>query len=245
MGNEPEGEEKREAIVLRLSPTKDNDAMVTALCSGSLFSFFARGIRKPGSKSFSSCQPLSRSSFRLKRSKQGNYSLLEGESLEVMTKFGDLDAMVVSSLLSEAAEKVLSEDSSKQECHDAYLGLLDSLRQIKLGADAYFQGARFLSTAISMCGIEPEVDRCVRCGSKKSIVGISGEDGGFVCRDCLRDGDDRFGVPQLREFRLVFLGSKLPTLEPSGEKALLIYLSDYLSRRMGIRLKNTEVLRKI
>lgn len=134
MGNEPEGEEKREAIVLRLSPTKDNDAMVTALCSGSLFSFFARGIRKPGSKNFPSCQPLSRSSFRLKRSKQGNYSLLEGESLEVMTKFGDLDAMVVSSLLSEAAEKVLSEDSSKQECHDAYLGLLDSLRQIKLGA---------------------------------------------------------------------------------------------------------------
>ena len=116
---------------------------------------------------------------------------------------------------------------------------------LKLGADAYFQGARFLSIAISMCGIEPEVDRCVRCGSKKSIVGISGEDGGFVCRDCLRDGDDRFGVPQLREFRLVFLGSKLPTLEPDGEKALLIYLSDYLCRRMGIRLKNAEVLRKI
>ena len=53
---------------------------------------------------------------------------------------------------------------------------------------------------LKRCGMALQVDGCVRCLRQDHIAGISLEDGGFVCHDCLSLHDKQLDKVTLKGF---------------------------------------------
>lgn len=169
---------KCEGYLLRLSEYKDNDRIVNVLSKEGIICFHAYGVRKIGSKNASSLLPLSYSSFLLSE-KNGLYSLKEGTLLKAPPYKDDLKSMAALSFIDEIASKLIMEEEAKE----AYPWLDASLSSIEEGFSLLSSALILFAHLIEIEGYGLNVDECVHCGSKKGIVGISYEEGGFICKD--------------------------------------------------------------
>ena len=100
-----------------------------------------------------------------------------------------------------------------------------------------------------MHGIEPFVDGCVRCQSTQHIQAVSRNDGGFVCKRCLRSGDHVISRRDLKTFRLLCkaelehyeLIERLDPFSSENFEELYGFFEDY----GGIALKSVRFLRTL
>lgn len=217
--------------------------MVTALSPSGLFAFSARGVNKVNSKNLASTNELSLSSLTLLSSSQGKLTLKEGKLEEsLLPQNEDLDAFGISSYMLEAALRFLNEDSDPADCQTVFESIVANLRSLNSGASAYLAGSRFLSSLLKVSGIAPEVNRCVRCGSRKAIVAISKTDGGFVCLNCFQAADERKSVPFLSNFRTAINAPE--NLGEDNARDLFLFLADFLAAASGVHLKSLDTLKK-
>ena len=238
-----QGEVRLRCLILRRVAYKENSAMVTALSPTGLFAFYARGVNKLNSKNLAPTNELSLSDLTLSSSAQGKLSLKEGKLEEsLLPQAEDLDAYGISSFCLESTLRFLSEDSDSADCQAIFDSLLANLRSLKTGDSAYLAGTRFLSCLLKTAGIVPEVNRCVRCGTRKGIVAISKLDGGFVCRDCLTEADERKPVAFLKDFRTAIAAPA--SLSEQGIRDLFLFLADFLVITSGIHLKSLDMLKR-
>ncbi|MCR5491724.1 MAG: DNA repair protein RecO [Bacilli bacterium] len=240
---------KKRGIVLRNVPTKGNDAMITALGDGGVFSFYARGVRKLPSKNGSGCTELCLGSFILTESQNGPTSLVEASPEALLYSDKSLESSICASLLAEAALKLFSEPGEEPSV-DLFMWLEASLRAIKDSDNPLAYAFIGFCKLLVYAGIGLDVGECVLCGKKTDIVGVSYADGGFVCRDCAAElGIEKSPVVQLKMLRFAFRCaiSDLPKAQfaPSDSIALLIALADYLSEQTGINLSGMKLLRTI
>ena len=154
------------------------------LCIGpqGLFSFYARGVRKLTSKNAASIGEMTLSDFVLLESSNGNLTLKEGSPVKSFLKPDDLTASLVEGFLCELTSRLFNEEEG--EGKDFYPFLETSLEAISGGFDALTVGFLCFARALNEVGFGLNVDECVRCGSKKNIVGVSYPDGGYVCGSC-------------------------------------------------------------
>ena len=190
-----------EGIVIRTTPFRDNDAMVSVLSNDKMWSFLARGVQKLTSKNGPSVNIYAHSRFVLSNGKDG-LALRSGEMLESFPNAkSDLDCLAVLGFLSEATCKyVLGEDAPR-----LYDFLLKSLRLVNDGFEPYVVALIYLAKVLEASGYGLQVDNCVRCGQKRPIVALSYNDGGFICEDCF-DGvfTSKYDARQLKIIRYIF-----------------------------------------
>lgn len=239
-----EGEERVKAIVLRRVAYKESDAVLTALSQSRLFSFYGKGVNRLSSKNGPSVSDLCLSLFLFHRSSQGKLSLREGRVCENLAPYGDLDSLSVAMFAQEAGLRLLNEDSSEGECSFAFDAILGALRSLKGGLDPYLAGIGLCSSFLSLAGWTPEVESCVRCGKRQGICAISVEDGGFVCRDCLRQADIRRPKEFLSDFQKAIRDPK--SLEKAGhDRELFSLLASFLASQGGFKFKSVALLGKL
>ena len=238
-----QGEIRVRCLILRRVAYKENSAMVTALSPSGLFGFAARGVNKLNSKNLAPTNELSLSSLVFLSSSQGKLTLKEGKLEEsLLPENDDLEAFGISSFLLESTLRFLSEDSDSADCEAIFDSLLANLRSLKTGDSAYLAGTRFLSVLLKVAGIAPEVNRCVRCGTRNGIAGISKLDGGFVCLNCLTPSDERKPVAFLKDFRTAILAPE--ALGEEHIRDLFLFTADFLVLASGVHLKSLDMLKR-
>ena len=97
-------------------------------------------------------------------------------------------------------------------------------------------------------GVLPILDSCAICGDKTSIVTISGNSGGYLCKNCRTNElivSDKT-IKLIRMFYYVDI-SKIENLNISKEieKEIDNFLTEYYEKYTGLYLKSKDFLRRI
>ncbi len=97
-------------------------------------------------------------------------------------------------------------------------------------------------------GVRPIIDECVLCGNKTDIVTISGDKGGYICKNCIKDDyivSDKT-IKLIRMFYYVDI-SKISKLSISSKVKYEIdmFVSSYYDRYTGLYLKSKKFVNDI
>ncbi len=188
-----------EGIVLRQTPYKEKDAMVNVFTKDGIASFCARSILSINSKNASSCLLYAYSKFNLS-SRSDKLSLRKGELIDSFyCIYNSLEQMSLLSLLNEVVFKIAGEDDGR-----LYPYFLRILYLLKDNFDVLTLGCIFLAKAIMYSGYNLQFEECINCGSKKNIVSVDYNLGGFICNKCLQKNHKEDAI-YLKTFRYVFM----------------------------------------
>ena len=101
---------------------------------------------------------------------------------------------------------------------------------------------------LDFLGVMPVLDRCSVCGSKTGIATISGDNGGYVCLNCVTNDFivDEKTIKLVRMFYYVDI-SKIKELNIKNRNKLEInqFLERYYDRYTGLYLKSKNFLTQI
>lgn len=189
-------------IVIRKVDYKESDQIVEILSKEGRFSFLAKGVKKLTSKNASSLLLLTKGTYTLLEGPQGGLSLKEGSIERTADVLEDPKRIFSFNLLAELSRSFINETSN----FEALFDLLDkTLEEIQRGYDPLSASLLFFAKILKENGLALNVSECVRCGSKKDIVGISYRDGGFICKNDLESEGEKRSVYELKVIRYCFL----------------------------------------
>lgn len=228
------------ALVLFSSIYQEDSAIVSLAGKEGIFSVIAKGVYKVKSQ----LKPLLVSGSLVEL----DYSLSStgpcfAKSLHILFDSSDLMQDYVSSMfllyLEETAMNLYEYGDSFP-----FLEVYQILKKIKERKNMLSLILLYLGCCYKSLGIQLDTTCCVRCKSKKKIVGFSFHDGGFVCKDCLNKFDI---IPEdemeLHILRYAFSDLKEPILnkvvpKESGLK-ILIQLNENLISYFGLKPMKT------
>lgn len=171
------------AIVLLSTRYKEDSAIITLVGEKGLFSLLARGIYKMKSP----LKPLLISGSLVYVEFRKSSEISFASSVKVLWDSSELLTSYVSSLylmyLEELCLSLYQFDDPFP--FDEILRIVQSLRN----GDTLSLTLLTLGVLYRSLGIGLETQRCVRCKKTRNIVGYSFQDGGFLCKDCIREGD--------------------------------------------------------
>lgn len=234
-----------EGYVLRVSPFKEADAMVTCLGKDGLFSFLARGIKKLTSKNAGSCRVLTYSKFSLNASADHkSLSLSESSPLFAIEEKDDLLWMSAVSFLAELNARLLTEEDAV----DVFPAFDTTMKAIRNGYPIHSACLLYFAKLLTLMGYGLEVDECVISGSKQNIVGVNYDEGGFISEPYANELTLRLGSRYLKILRYAFryplsdFGRVAFEKEESIE--LISQLANYAENLTGVRLKSVSMLER-
>ena len=233
-------------MVLRTSEYKEADAMVNAINEDGFLSFSAKGAKRLLSKNAPSIQPFSLSEFVLMESASGGKTLKSGSLEENLALDGDVASMVVDSFFQEATLRIVQED----EAPLAYPFLLEALQNIKAGGEPLSQGLCYFAKVLCLGGYGLDVDECAVCHGKRAIVGLSFEEGGFLCENDFPGAEgERLSPMRLKIVRFLFRCAKEDFKRANFERndSIFLYqkLDEYLQLAVGTHLKSISLIKRI
>ena len=186
--------ENTKGIIIRIKDYKDNALLLDVLCDKyGLVSFVAKGARKPMAKLHFFVSTLYEITFDYKEGKT-IFSLINAKSIKTYIKY---DNAILNSFVSIFYEILYR---SKEICDiRTYNNLFFFLENIN-GDNYYLLGSIFMAYLMKLHGIEPYVDGCVKCNSKK-VIAINNDLGGFVCKNC--SVGNTYPIELLKNFRII------------------------------------------
>lgn len=187
--------ENIEGIIIRIRDYRDNDLILDVVSNKyGLISLIAKGAKKPLAKLHFSVSGLYEFTINYLEDKT-IFSLINSKEIKIFIKYDNSLLNAFASVFYEILYKL------KELCDSSsYDNLLFFLENIN-GENYFLLGCIFMSYINRLYGIEPYVDGCVRCQSKK-VVSISNEFGGFVCKSH-SDGFNPYSLDTLKSFRII------------------------------------------
>ena len=168
-----------EGIVIKSVDYNANDRIITILTRDDSFVVFkVKGASKLSSPLSKFTIPFSVSEFELEFKSETSHKLLVGATKIYTPKFisDNIKAISVSSYISES----LSYFEDKKGLYDYIVTLINELDK---GREVYVF-LSYIYFLIKNNGLGLCVDHCEMCGSKKNIVDVDYNVGGFLCGTC-------------------------------------------------------------
>ncbi len=175
-------------IVLRVTPTKEADYILTVL-TGALgrVAVIARGARRKTSRVAAGCELLAFSELVLYQ--RGSwYYLDEASTIELFDGVRrDIELLSLASYFAEMTECVTAEDERAPEVLALLLNSLYALGRLQKPQSIV--KAAFELKLLALSGYEPLVDGCAVCGTHEPREPVfDAEQGVLLCRECAARG---------------------------------------------------------
>lgn len=171
-------------IILSINKYREKDAIINAITEEGKVTFTAHGILSPTNANAAINNVLTVCEVTLTESKTHKLSLKESSVIfSPLISNTSLNYMAAINTICEATNKMLDED----EIHLAYPYLLLAINRLKEKEEPLFILVAYLAKLLKLTGYSFEINKCLRCGSKKDIVGFSFSEGGFICKNCYSD----------------------------------------------------------
>ena len=155
---------KTQALVLRVTPYNDTDALLTLLTPNhGKLTAKARGLRRKNNPLVAPCQLLAYGEFTLFEYRSV-YTINEASSIELFTQLrSDLEKLSLGAYFAQAAELLSQEDLPNPELLSLVLNCLYALS--KLDVPQALIKAVFELRGACLAGYEPNLYGCHRCGN--------------------------------------------------------------------------------
>lgn len=187
-----------EGIVLKQTPYKEKDAMISVLTKDGIVSFLAHNVLAVTSKNKSACLPYTFSLFNL-NSRNDKLTLSQAKIIKSYAHlYSSFEYLASINLINECINKFIDEDNIY-----IFSYLKKYLELIEEGYSEVTLTLIMLAQIIKFSGYDLEYNQCVICGDKKNIVDVSYADGGFICAKCAKRNHRSSNY--LKTFRYVFM----------------------------------------
>ena len=180
---------KTKALVIRESPYQDNDKLLTLFTEKyGKQRAIARGARRRKGTLRSVTQLFTYGDFMYFEGK--NFANISDATL--IESFYPLRGDIVKVTLASYVAELLD------AFYDFYQGDPEMLKAVTHIFYYWSEHQAENDEALAVCfqlkltriqGLGPELTHCVRCGKREALSGFSIQDGGAVCKDCLKPGD--------------------------------------------------------
>jgi len=152
-----------QALVLRVTPYNDHDALLTLLTSNhGKLTAKARGLRKKNSPLVAPCQLLSYGEFTLFEYK-GMYTINEAHSIELFTQLRkDLVRLSLGTYFAQVTDVISQEDDPNPALLSLVLNSLYALSSLNISEKQ--AKAVFELRSACLAGYEPDLHGCHQCG---------------------------------------------------------------------------------
>lgn len=143
----------------------------------------------------------------------------------------------------------LAHQTAKQ-CRDnaIYKILKSAILKIESGLDPMIMTNILELKMLDYLGVGIDLDKCIKCGNSTDIVTISGDEGGYICKDC-HTGEIIYSDKTIKMFRLYYYVDidSITDLKISGEVVANIntILTEYYDRFTGLYLKSKNFLKSV
>ena len=143
----------------------------------------------------------------------------------------------------------LSYQTAKQNSNnDIYKILKSTILKIEEGLNPEVMTNILELKMLDYLGVKIDLDRCIKCGSTKDIITISGDAGGYLCKNC-RTNELIYGEKTIKMFRLYYYVDidSVSDLKISDEviENINSILTDYYDRFTGLYLKSKKFLKEV
>lgn len=234
-------------IVISKTDYRENDVIINAISENEELSFLVRGLRNPKSPFKWLNTPLTCADVEFVEPNTYKHPVLKRASLisSPLSKDLSLDKMLCLSLVSEASIKMLDEDE-RPELYPSLISFANMLGTVD--ANPHLLALVFLAKTMKIAGFLPEINECVKCGTKEDIIAFSFNDGGLVCRKCADENTKKDLTPnQMKLLRVVFLAPNFAftvndALSKDDMVVLLLKFKEFINDTIGVELENISLL---
>lgn len=237
---------KIEGIVVSETNYSESSKIINILTKDlGIIGVMSKGCRKIKSSLRSVSNKLTYGIFHIYYKKDGLSTLISVDVLDSFTKIkSDITKISYASFLLELTEQVY-----KQNNHNDIFDLfIKSLIKINEGFDPTVITNILELKYLDYLGVGLMLDGCSICGNNENIVTISSTQGGYLCKDCIKEEAifSSRAVKLIRMFYYVDI-SKISKLEIHYDtiKEIDNFLDEYYDEYTGLYLKSKQFLKNI
>lgn len=233
-----------EIIVLKITPYKEKDGIIDAISEEGEQSFLVRGIFDPKSKNALLNNILTIANVEASEGKY-KYPVISSSVLEVspINPHSDLRYMSSLMMINEATNYLLDDE----EKHIIFQELKKTIVELKSNINPLKVVIPYLAKILKISGYDFEINECIMCGNRKSIVTFSFDDGGFICQDCYTpDIPKLFNKNQMLAIRQSFANNIYSlNVDNISDNELMFLLSkfiEFIEDSYGHKMKSKELM---
>jgi len=237
---------KIEGIVISETNYSESSKILNVLTKDlGIIGVISKGCKKLKSNLRSVSTKLTYGMFNIYYKKDGLSTLISVDIKDSFNKIKtDITKISYASFLLELTEQVY-----KQSARDDIFELfINALLKINEGFDPIVITNILELKYLDHLGIGLMLDGCSICGNNENIVTISAKDGGYLCKECIKDDkifSQRF-IKLMRMFYYVDI-SKITKLDLHYDtiKEIDTFLDEYYDEYTGLYLKSKQFLKNI
>lgn len=207
-----------------------------------LISLIAKGAKRLKSPLRNVTEKLTFGIFNIQYKETGLSILISVDIIDSLKEIRkDITKISYASFVADLSEQVM-----KQGHHHGIFSLFkNGLKKINDGYDPMVISNILELKYLDYLGVMPILDKCSICSSKKSIVTLSVDKGGYVCKNCYA-GEKMVHEKTILLIRMFYYVdiSKISKLEISDTSRMEInqFLNQYYDRYTGLYLKSKSFL---
>lgn len=230
-----------EAVVLRTYKLGEADRIVVCYTRGrGKLRAVAKGVRRTRSKFGSRLEPGGVVQLQLYEGRNLDI-ITQAERVEAMTGLrDDLGRYGRANVVLEIVDSVVVEGESNPALYKLLTGALSELN--RTGNTIIIPA--FIARLLTLEGVQPRLDACVRCSSVERLATIRIADGGMVCADCAPSGEPISELAR-EAFRRLLRGrirQVLDTTDAATARELETLTVKLIEQHVERRLRSSAVL---
>ena len=238
--------ESIEGLVLSETNYSESSKILNVLTDKyGLIGIMSKGCRNMKSKLRGVSRKLIYGTFHIYYKANGLSTLI---SVDVINSFSktmmDLEKISYASFMLDLTYQVLKQNDSEE----IFPLLRDVLTKLEEGLPPLPLTNILELKLLDFLGVAPNIDSCCHCGSTKSIVTLSSEQGGYICKECY-DNEPLVSDKTIKMIRMYYYvdASSITKLDVSKEvsKEINSFLDDYYDRFTGLYVKSKDFIRKV
>jgi len=238
--------ESFEGIILSETNYSESSKILNVLTKEhGLIGVISKGCRNMKSKLRGVSRKLIYGTFNVYYKEHGLSTLI---SIDLISSFQnilkDLEKISYASFILDLSLQVLRQNKDE----DIYDLLKETLLKIEENLQPIVLINIFELKLLDYLGVKPNIDTCNYCGSDKSIVTLSSDCGGYICKNCYNN-EPLVSEKTIKMIRLYYYVDikNIKKLDVSEEitKEINNFLDDYYDRYTGLYIKSKDFIKKI
>lgn len=235
-----------EGIVVSETPYSESSKIINVITKEyGIIGILAKGANKLKSKLRSGSSKLSYANFHIYYKDKGLSTLIEVNTINNLKNIKtNINKISFAYYILDLVKQVVKHEYSKE----IYNILISSILKIEEGYDAQIITNILELKMLEYLGVKPIIDECASCGSKTNIITISGDRGGYLCKNCRKNEyivSDKT-IKLIRMFYYVDV-SKISKLEinKQSKSEIDMFINEYYDRYTGLYLKSKNFIKNL
>lgn len=237
---------KTEGIVIGETNYSESSKILKVLTKDyGLVSIMSKGCRNLKSKLRGVSSKLVFANFQFYYKENGISTLISADVVDTLRNILiDIEKISYVSYILDLTEQVYKNTFDK----NIYDVLMSIIKKINDNYDYEVLTYIYELKLLDYLGIRPNIDGCSICGNNTNIITISNRDGGYICKNCYRDGKiySNKTIQLIRMFIYVDI-NQITKLDIKAEikKELEEFITEYYDQYSGLYLKSRNFLKNL